>query len=670
VSLRWQLILVSLLTLVLPWAGCQYVEELESVLRKSEESSLLTRAAWMAKLLEQQGLPLYGAEGIAGEVSWPASDLYAWQLDSAPQLDGYAQDWEPEPLALAGSTHGALSEIRYLAGVHGRYLYLHLDMPDDRAGTQVVLALEDRSGRLRRYRFPDAPPGPGSPTRLEDDTSVQWRIQANRQETAERTLVEMRIPVDMVEGRMGFLVQDGAGDSRGGSMDQPLARPGRLVRGNPDLDSLLGQFSEAGQRVRVVDTQGWLLAQQGGFPGSDEAFGRPGEHPSINARIYRMVLDQPYPPYPVSRAKPERLPETLLGSARPGQSRVSRHRLPDSDRLVLSAAVPIKRGDTIDGALLMERQTDRVLTLADQALSRLINLSLLAGLMAALGLLAYASYLSLRIRRLRDAASVALSPGGRLRTVMPGTARADELGDLSRSFQGLLRELDEYTRYLKNLGDTLAHELRTPMTVVKSSLDNLQHEQLPPGAMPYLERADEGVQRLQRILTALRAAARIEQSVRQADMEPVDLAGLLRALVQGYRDAFPARRFELGTPEHACTISGSPELLSQMLDKLVENAVEFSPDSGLIRLTLEQDADSFDVRVANQGSALPPGSADRLFDSLVSVRNKRDTSLHLGLGLHIVKLIAEHHGGRVRASNSEQLGGAEFTVCLTAKPFS
>jgi len=544
-------------------------------------------------------------------------------------------------------------------------------MPDDQAGTQVVLALEDRSGRLRRYRLADAPPGPGNATRLEDDTSVQWRIQANRQETAERILVEMRIPVDMVEGRMGFMVLDGAGNARGGSMDQLLARPGRLVRGNPDLDSLLGQFSEAGQRVRVVDTQGWVLAQQGGFPSSDdEAFGRTAQHPSINARIYRMVLDQPYPPYPVSRAKPERLPETLLGPAGPGQSRVSRHRLPDSDRLVLSAAVPIKRGDTIGGALLMERQTDRVLTLADQALSRLVNLSLLAGLLAALGLLAYASYLSLRIRRLRDAASVALSPGGRLRTVMPGTGRADELGDLSRSFQGLLRELDEYTRYLKNLGDTLAHELRTPMTVVQSSLDNLQHEALPPGALPYLERAGEGVQRLQRILTALREAARIEQSVGQAEMQPVDLAALLRALVQGYRDAFPARRFELDTPEQTCTIRGSPELLSQMLDKLVENAVEFSPESGLIRLTLEHQVDSLDVRVANQGSALPPGSADRLFDSLVSVRNKRDTSPHLGLGLHIVKLIAEHHGGQVRASNSAQLGGAEFSICFTATPIS
>jgi two-component system sensor histidine kinase ChvG len=105
-----------------------------------------------------------------------------------------------------------------------------------------------------------------------------------------------------------------------------------------------------------------------------------------------------------------------------------------------------------------------------------------------------------------------------------------------------------------------------------------------------------------------------------------------------------------------------------MLDKLVENAVEFSPQEGLIRLSLDCAIDACRVSVANQGSALPPGASERLFDSLVSVRPRRDGTPHLGLGLHIVKLIAEHHGGKVLARNSEQLGGAEFTVTLPTPP--
>lgn len=669
-SLRWQLILVSLLTLVLPWAGCQYVEELESVLRTAEESELLTRAQWMARLLEQQNVPLYAAQGMDGEASWPASDLFAWQLDSAPQLDGYRQDWAVEPLPLADAVTGGEPGIHYLAGAHGQYVYLHLDLAAAAAdtGTQLVLALEDRSGRLRRYLFADAPPGPGSPARLEDPAAVQWRIQGSRQETAERILMEIRIPADMVEARMGFLVRDGSGRGRAGSMPHALARPGRLVRGNPALGQLLGRFGEPGRRVRVVDPDGWVLAQHGEFSDNKEAGASAPRRSSINARIYRLVLDRPYPAYPDLPDRPARLQDIPIKAPEPGGRPVTRRALPDSDRLVLTATAPINQDGRVAGMLVMEHDTARVLTLTDQALSRLVNLTLLAGLLAALGLLAYASYLSLRIRRLRDAASQALSPGGRLRTIVPGTSRGDELGDLSRSFQDLLRELDAYTLYLKSLGDTLAHELRTPMTVVQSSLENLQHEALPPGARPYLDRAGEGLQRLQGILTALREAARIEQTVGQAEMEQLDLHAFLTGMLQGYRGAFPDRRFELVSHARACPLKGSPELLARMLDKLVENAVEFSPQEGLIRLSLDCAIDACRVSVANQGSALPPGASERLFDSLVSVRPRRDGTPHLGLGLHIVKLIAEHHGGKVLARNSEQLGGAEFTVTLPTPP--
>jgi signal transduction histidine kinase len=386
---------------------------------------------------------------------------------------------------------------------------------------------------------------------------------------------------------------------------------------------------------------------------------------SINARLYRLALDRQYPVYPENLlGTVARLTDDQLESARQESGATHRYAMPGSDRLILSYALPLSQHGDLVGVLIIEQTTDRVLTLADQALSRLVILSLLASLLAAGGLLGYASYLSLRIGRLRNAAEQALRPGGGLSTGLPGVNKSDELGDLARSFQTLLTELDDYTRYLKTLGDTLAHELRTPMTVVKSSLDNLEHENLPDSARPYLRRAEEGVNRLHRILSALREAARIEQGVRHSEHETLDLGQLLEMLCNGYRDAFPERRFESLTPDGPCFMNGAPDLLAQMMDKLVENAVEFSPDKGLIQIHLEQANNRWLLSVANEGPRLPVEAREKLFDSLVSQRGKRDGSPHLGLGLHVVKLIAEHHGGRVSAGDSQALSGAEFRIEL------
>ncbi len=111
-------------------------------------------------------------------------------------------------------------------------------------------------------------------------------------------------------------------------------------------------------------------------------------------------------------------------------------------------------------------------------------------------------------------------------------------------------------------------------------------------------------------------------------------------------------------------MNGAPDLLAQMMDKLVENAVEFSPDQGLIQIHLEHANDRWRLSVANEGARLPLEAREKLFDSLVSQRGKRDGSPHLGLGLHVVKLIAEHHGGSVSAGDSRALSGAEFRIVL------
>lgn len=654
-TLRWQLLLVSLLTLVLPWAGFQYVQELETVLRKSEERALEHQARLLAQRLAERDRPLAGPDRAPGESSFPAHDLPAPPLASAPELDGYPGDW-PRTAWAAPWAADAGQDVAFLAGRHDGYLYLYVQADGRGENLDLVLALEDDRGRLKRFRFPPSPPGTTSPGRMESPSNLEWRIQANRQESTRQAHLEIRLPLDMVSGRLGFLVRDGDGVSRAGTLSRADMRPGLLVYGSADLAGLLERYLAPGQRALLADARGWVLAQAG-EAGPDHAT---LDNQSLNARLYRLALDRRYAEHALSPGPLTRIDPLPLKPPDSDGVSSARYALPDSDRLVLVTTVPVAP----DGRLVLEQVTTRVLTLADQALSRLVGVSLLAGLLAAAGLLAYATLLSLRIGRLRDAAEQARRQGGRLEHRLPGTTSGDELGDLARSFQELLAEVNEQTRYLQSLGNTLAHELRTPMTVVKSSLDNLEHEDLPPSSQPYLQRAGEGVQRLQRILASLREAARIEQGVGQGETTEVDLSALLGGMVRAYRDAFPGRRFELDAPSTACRTRGAPELLAQMLDKLVENAVEFSPEGGLIRVALAPWERGWRLTVANQGQPLPDGPAGRLFDSLVSVRRHRDGQPHLGLGLHIVRLVAEHHGGSVTARNSAALGGAEFTVAL------
>src|SRR6185436_16754338 len=144
-------------------------------------------------------------------------------------------------------------------------------------------------------------------------------------------------------------------------------------------------------------------------------------------------------------------------------------------------------------------------------------------------------------------------------------------------------------------------------------------------------------------------ASRLEQGLSSAVRERFDSAAVVRGCVEGYRLAYAPQNFELGVPDNPVPMLGAPDLLAQMLDKLVENAADFAAKGTAIRISLSEAAC---LRVENQGSPLPDAIRESLFDSMVSLRTERTGGTpHLGLGLHIARLIAEFHGGTLRAEN-------------------
>ena len=283
-------------------------------------------------------------------------------------------------------------------------------------------------------------------------------------------------------------------------------------------------------------------------------------------------------------------------------------------------------------------------------------------LVGSVALTLYASRLASRIRRLRDDAEHAIDAQGRVRAPLAGTTAGDEIGDLARSFASVLARLSDYASYQAKMASRLSHELRTPVAVVKSSLENLKAAPLAPDARVYIERAQGGLDRLTAILARMTEATRLEQALSDAERERFDAAHVVAGCVDGYRLAYPRATFALALPDAAVPLSGAPELYAQMLDKLVENAVEFSTD-GRIELRLERDGDVATLTVANVGPPLPAGMEERLFESMVSVRDVGiGEAPHLGLGLYIVKLVAQLHGGVAAAANRADPPGVAVSV--------
>jgi signal transduction histidine kinase len=333
--------------------------------------------------------------------------------------------------------------------------------------------------------------------------------------------------------------------------------------------------------------------------------------------------------------------------------------------VILTVTLPVLHGSDVVGVVMLEQTSDALLLWTNRALGSLLLGGLLTMLVAAAILFGYAGYLSWRIRKLRNAAENALTIEGRVVGNFPRSTAVDEIGDLSRSFGRLLDQVSAYTDYLRTLGGKLSHELATPLAVVKSSLENLEQEAMTESARIYAERARSGAERLGALLRTLSQASRIESAIAAAEAEDFDLRGFLIGAAAGYRDLAEDRDFRVSVPDQPVPFRGAPELIHQALDKLVDNALGFCPPGGSIRLALEQKQGSIDLVLSNNGPPLPQKMQDRLFDSLISVRDGRATvSPHLGLGLYIVRLVAELHQGEASASNLPDSAGVEFRMRL------
>ena len=446
----------------------------------------------------------------------------------------------------------------------------------------------------------------------------------------------------------------------------PIARETELAarKAQAEIAAILRGVRRTESRLWVVNRRYEVLALEGSLrrptPAAPE-----GALRAAWRKFAEWIIERPREDFA------EAVPDDVLATGRDIASALqgtpgTRTRLtPDGRAVVMSAAHPVWNGDEVVGAVVVEETTNPIASLRSDALERLLLLTLAAFAGAAALLIAFATRLSQRIRRLRDEAESAIDARGRLARLAAGSDAGDEIGDLSRSFSAMLARLAQHHAYLESMAGRLSHELRTPIAVVRSSLENLKLAATPEETRTYVARAEEGLARLNTILQRMSEATRLEQALRTAERERYDLAAVVRGCVEGYRLAYAATPIELEAPAGALEVSGSPDLGAQMLDKLVENAVEFSPAGAAVRVRLQDQGRYALLAVQNRGPALPANMRARLFESMVSVREARGGAApHLGLGLYVARLIAEFHGGAIEAADAPGADGVIVRVHL------
>ncbi len=710
--LRRQLILASLLTLCLPWAGCQYIKEMETAMRHGQEIALSASAQAVADRLRSEPHFIDALQSTSHSTN-PNVQVYAHPLHYAIILDGYDDEWrfqhfQPRPLRYSDQTAEGTEKLpTYIAGRYQNTLSLFIDVDDNNLryhnpakrqllnGDYIQLQMGNPS---QTYIVRSGAPGnvlalrqrPGNGNGNSHNTlQSEPAIKGYWQERSGGYQVELQIPQHLAQSHLSITVVDADSNDPTDSNWYSTAPKGEaappIAQVASDIQQAITIFAHDDLRLRVVSKNHWLIAEAGtleqdGNPQNSNAFALP-EAPKQHGLltwIYRLALgSEPMPTLDTPEAngyvKANEVTNALLGKPASQWYQWKNQRV---GRTAVPVVYENEEGTQVMGAVLAEQSSDSLLAITNSAFTRLLFYSVIASLIAGVGLLAYASWLSWRIRRLKRAVDTAIDDNGALIQTFPVSRAKDEVGDLSRSYYQLLTRLKEYTDYLRTLSSKLSHELRTPLAVVRSSIDNLHQQPLDNDAKVYVTRALEGSERLSRILNAMSAASNVEQSIQHAEFNEIALDTLLYELANAYQDIYPEVIItaEVALPEKANkNLTASTELIVQMLDKLVDNAADFCPANGRITLrltqTLQQRKAALQLQVENDGPLLPETMATQLFDSLVSIRTqsqqKPTDNTHLGLGLHIAKLIAEAHHATITAKNRGDNRGVIFTITFS-----
>ena len=333
---------------------------------------------------------------------------------------------------------------------------------------------------------------------------------------------------------------------------------------------------------------------------------------------------------------------------------------------IVSMALPIRRFKNVQGVLLLSTlpgQIDKILREERTVILVLAAVALLASVVTSLLL---ARTVAGPMRRL-SAAADQVSRNIAAPQQLPELAdRHDEVGQMAGAFQAMTAALYKRIEASEKFAADVAHELKNPLTAARSTAESLGYAKTDEQRDQLIEQIQMELKRLNRLITDVSNASRLDAELARKEMRAIDVTTMLRNVVTIFRDIIgnDSRRIELVIAPESSTgayfIVGDEGRLGQVLTNLLDNAVSFSPEGGVVTLRARTSGPFVEILVEDQGPGIPTDRLDIIFDRFYSDRPATDQSRgkNSGLGLSISREIALAHGGQIIANNRYESGAS------------
>ncbi|HXW40533.1 MAG TPA: sensor histidine kinase [Xanthobacteraceae bacterium] len=355
-------------------------------------------------------------------------------------------------------------------------------------------------------------------------------------------------------------------------------------------------------------------------------------------------------------------------------------RVNDRGDVIVSVAVPVQRFRAVRGALMLSTQGADIDDMVEAERLAILKVFLVAAAVMVVLSILLAGTIAEPVRRLADAAE-SVRRRIRSRVEIPDfTRRRDEIGHLSGTLRDMTNALYSRIEAIESFAADVAHELKNPLTSLRSAVETLPVAKTDDSRSRLLNIIQHDVRRLDRLISDISDASRLDAELQRQEAAPVDFAKLLTTLIavanEVKRDdgVKVTLKFE-GGGARAFQVPGHDSRLGQIVDNLIENARSFSPPGGTVRVTCRRLRNQIEILVDDDGPGVRPDALDKIFERFYTDRPHQGFGQNSGLGLSISKQIAEAHGGTIGVENrSGATGpdgeptvlGARFVVRLPA----
>jgi two-component system sensor histidine kinase ChvG len=353
--------------------------------------------------------------------------------------------------------------------------------------------------------------------------------------------------------------------------------------------------------------------------------------------------------------------------------------IPGQGELMLSVAVPVRRYKRVLGAVLLSVGSAELQRKVDQVRLDILRLMLIGFGVSVISSVYLAQTIAWPVQRLAQAAYAIRHGAGRKVEIPDFSRRRDEIGELSRALTAMTQALWQRMDAIERFAADVAHEIKNPLSSLRSAVETAAKVHDPERQQRLMGIIIDDVQRLDRLITDISDASRLDAEMSRLEREPVAIAAILSALVEvqaATREGEgPRIEVTILPPGDPLLVQGKEGRLVQVFQNRLQNALSFSPPQGRIILLGRRTAERVIVDIADQGPGIPEGKLAAIFERFYSERPAGEKfGTHSGLGLAISRQIVEAHGGSIRAENLRApegtVEGARFTIDLPGAPWN